>query len=209
MSMIRAELRELLGERAGALLLIAGGVLSIQIVLRELPELVGPTIREGLPGWGSFVLSGGLFGLVGLGLPFVALGGLYYRLRSETPRLAVAGGALMALTPCLFFGGLLLVVLRPRPEFRYLLWLSPLSYVVGVGTFGVAFLRTDGSTRFVGIPLLVFSGTWALTYAVGLRAGDLPGWFPFVELLAVSLVATGYLLYADSTASTSGVPAGS
>jgi hypothetical protein len=208
--MIRTELRGLLEGRTGVLLLIAGGLLSVQIVLRELPAFAGPTVRAGLPGWGRFALSAGLLGLVGLGLPFVALGGLYYRLRSETPRLAVAGGALMALTPVLFSGGLfLLIFLRPRPEFRYLLWLSPLSYVVGVGTFGVAFLRTDGSTRFVGIPLLVFSGTWALTYAVGLDAGELPGWVPFVELLAVSLVAMGYLLYADSTGRTSGVPLGS
>lgn len=209
MSMIQSELRELLEKRTGALLLIAGGFLSTQLVVRELPEFVGPTVRDGLPGWAGFVLSAGLLGLVGLGLPFVALVGLYYRLTSETPRLAVAGGALMALTPVLFFGSLPLVLLRPISALRYLLWLSPLPYVIGVGCFGLAFLRRDGSTRFVGIPLLVFSGTWALTYAVGLEAGELPGWLPFVELLAVSLVAMGYLLSADSTTRNDGVPTGS
>lgn len=207
--MVQLELRELLEEKAGVLLLVAGGCLSVQIAATRLPDFVGFTLRGSLPEWAGFVFTTGLLGFVGIGLPFVALSGLYYRLTSETPRLAVAGGALMALTPFLFLGGLLTVLIRPVPELPYLLWLSPLPYVVGTGSFGLAFLWKSGSVRFVGIPLLLFSGTWTLTYAVGLENGELPGWLPFVELLAVSLVAMGYLLYTSSTTRNNGVPAGS
>lgn len=207
--MINLGLRELLEEKTGALLLIAGGLLSIHIVIRALPDFVGFTVREGLPGWAGFLSPVALLGLVGVGLPFVALFGLYHRLTSETPRLAVAGVALMALTPILFLSGLLTALIGPIPTLPSLLWFSPLPYVAGVGSFGLAFLRKSGSVRFVGIPLLAFSGTWALVYAVGLKNGDLPGWVPFFELLAVSLVAMGYLLYRTSTTRDTGVPAGS
>ena len=205
--MVQLELRQLLEEKTGALLLIAGGFLSIHIGVTALPNLVGFTAPERLPGWASFVFSTGV--LVGLGLPFIALVGLYYRLSSTTPRLAVVGGALMALTPTLFVGGLLTVFIRPLPDVPALLWFSPLPYIVGAGSFGLAFLWQKDSSRFVGIPLLVFSGTWMLTYAVGLKNGELPGWMPFIEVLAVSLVAMGYLLYTGPPIHNNGAPAGS
>ncbi|WP_135854164.1 hypothetical protein [Halorussus salinus] len=207
--MIRSELRELLERETGLLLLIAGGVLSVQIAVGALPDFVGVTVRPGLPEWAGVVVSIGQFALVGfgLGLPFVALFGLYHRLRSEAPRLAVAGGALMTLAPILFFGGLLSALLAPLPDSPSLLFLGPLPYVVGTALFGLAFLRRDGSVSSVGIPVLVFSATWILAYALGLRHGELPGWMPFVELLAVSLVAMGYLLSGNSTARNDGVPA--
>lgn len=193
--MTRSSLRELLEERTGVLLLIAGGFLLIEIVVRTLPDSVGFTVPEILPGWASFIFSTAIFGLVGRSLPFVALLGLYRRLTPETPRLAGVGGALMALTPILFASGLLTLLTDSVPRVPYLLWLSPLPYVVGTGAFGVAFLRKDGSVRFVGIPLLVFSGSWTVLYALGLKNGEVPVWFPFGELLAISVVAMGYLLY--------------
>lgn len=208
--MIRSELRELLERETGLLLLIAGGVLSIQIAVRALPDFVGFTAPAGLPEWAGVVVSLGRLGLVGfgLGLPFVALFGLYDRLRSESPRLAVAGGGLMTLAPILFFSGLLSVLLPPLPDSLSLLFLSPVPYVVGTAFFGLAFLRRDASLSSVGVPLLVFSGTWLLAYALGLENGELPGWLPFVELLAVSLVAMGYLLSGSSAARNDGTPAG-
>lgn len=207
MSMVRLELRELLEERTGALLSIAGGFLLLQIAVETVPALVGFAVRERLTGWAGLVFSTGLLG-VGLGIPFVALFGLYHRLTAETPRLAGAGVALMALTPVLFLSGLLTVLVRPVPDSPYLLFLGPLPSVAGAGSFGLAFFRKDSSVRFVGVPLLVFSGTWTLTYAVGLENGELPGWLPFVELLAVSLVTMGYLLTAHSTTNDP-TPAGS
>ncbi|NHN58946.1 MULTISPECIES: hypothetical protein [Halorussus] len=207
--MINVELRELLEEKTGALFLIAGGFLLSHIAVRTLPNYIALTVQERLPGWAGFIFSTGLFGLIGLAIPFVALFGLYHHLTSKTPRLAVAGGALMALTPILYLSGLLTVLIRPLPEVPYLLWLSPLPYMMGAGSFGLAFLRKNGPIRFVGIPLLVFSGTWTLMYTVALENGSVPGWLPFVELLAVSLIAMGYLLYPSSTAPNDGAPAGS
>ena len=207
--MVQLELRELLEEKTGALLLIAGVFLSTQIVIRALPDFVGVTVQERLPRWVGFIFPTGLLGLIGLAIPFIALLGLYHRLTSETPRLAVVGGALMALTPLLFVSGLLTLLISSIPRLPYLLWLSPLPYIAGTGCFGLAFFWKDGSIRFVGIPLLVFSGTWTLLYAVGLKNGEVPGGLPFVELLAVSLVTMGYLLYTSSTTHHNGVPAGS
>ncbi|WP_327054151.1 hypothetical protein [Halomicrococcus gelatinilyticus] len=207
--MVQLELRELLEEKTGALLLIAGGFLSIQIGVTTFPDIVGFTAPASLPGWTSFIFSTGLLGFIGFGLPFVALAGLYYRLSSTTPRLAVVGGALMALTPILFASGLLTVFVRPLPDVPALLWFSPLPYIVGAGSFGLAFLWQKDSSRFVGIPLLVFSGTWMLTYTVGLKNGQLPGWMPFIELLAVSLVAMGYLLHTSPPSHDNGALAGS
>lgn len=204
--MIISELRDLIEEKTGILLLIAGCLLLIRTAVNLSPYYIGFSIQTILPGWVEFVISAGAY--VGLGIPFIALLGLRHRLTSETPRLAVAGGALMALTPVLFLSGLLTVLVRPLPDLLYLLLLSPLPYVVGAGSFGLAFLWKNGSVRFVGIPLLVFSGTWALTYAVGLKNGGLPSRFLFIELLAVSLVAMGYLLYVSSNPPNSGAPAG-
>ncbi len=115
----------------------------------------------------------------------------------------------MALTPILYLVGLLTILIGPVPKLLYLLWLSPLPYVVGTAFFGLAFFWKDGSVRFVGVPLLLFSGRWTLLYAIGLKTGDVPGWFPSGELLAVSLVTMGYLLYTSSTTRDSGAPAGS
>ncbi|MFC6723892.1 hypothetical protein ACFQE1_05795 [Halobium palmae] len=99
--------------------------------------------------------------------------------------------------------------LRERErDLQYLLWLSPLPSLVGVGLFALTYLRRVGSIRFVGIPLLVFSGTWALAFAVGLADGGLPAGLPFVELLAVSLIAMGSLLTVGSTTPNSRTPAG-
>ena len=208
--MTRSKLRELVEAETGLLLSIAGGFLAVQIAVRELPDFVGVTVGKSLPEWTGVVFSLGPFGLAGfgLGLPFVALFGLYHRLTAETPRVAVAGGALMALTPILFFGGLLSVLLPPLPDSLALLFVSPVPYVVGTALFGLAFLRRDESVSSVGIPLLVFSGTWALAYAIGLENGFLPGWVPFIELLAVSLVSMGYLLSPDSTTRSDSVRAG-
>ena len=199
MSMIRLELRELLEEQTGVLLLISAGLLLIQIAVPDFPNLAGFALIERLPGWAGLASTAFSPGVIGRALPFVALFGLYHRLTSETPRLAVGGVALMALTPFLFLGGFLTALVHPTPEFRYLFWLSPLPYVAGTAFFGLAFLRKDGSVRFVGIPLLFFSGRWTLLYAVGLKNGDVPGWFPSGELLALSLIAMGSLLYANST----------
>lgn len=206
--MIHLELRKLLEEQTGTLLLIAGGFLLIEIVIRALPNFAGFTVQGAPLGWASFLLSTGTIGLIGRALPFVALVGLYHRLTTETPRLAAVGGTLMALTPVLFVSGLLSMLIQPLPEVPYLLFLSPLPYIVGAGSFGLAFFWKDGSIRFVGIPLLGFSGTWALLYAVGLKNGELPGGLPSTELLAVSLVTMGYLLYTNSTTHDNGVPAG-
>lgn len=209
MSMIHLELRELIEEKTGVLLLIAGGFLSIEVVVRALPNFAGFTVQGAPLGWASFILSTGMIGLIGLALPFIALVGLYHRLTSETPRLAVVGGALMALTPVLFVSGLLTMLIQPLPELPNLLFLSPLPYIAGTGFFGLAFFWKDGSIRFVGVPLLGFSGTWTLLYAIGLKNGGVPGWFPSSELLAVSLVTMGYLLYTNSTTHHNGAPAGS
>lgn len=206
--MIQLELRELLEEKTGALLLTAGGFLLIQIVIRALQNFAGFTVQEGLPGWAGGIFSTGLLGFIGLAIPFIALVGLYHHLTPTTPRLAVAGGVLMALTPILFLIGFLTMLIQPLPELPYLLWLSPLPYILGAGSFGLAFLWKNGSIRFVGIPLLVFSGAWALIYTIGLRNGEIPGGVPFVELLAVSLLAMGYLLSTNSTAVDSGTLAG-
>ena len=207
--MIQLELRELLEEKTGPLLLIAGGFLLTQMLVRNLPDLIGLTVRERLPGWVGFIFPSGLLGLIGLGLPFVALLGLYHRLTSKTPCLAVVGGTLMALTPLLFLSGLLTMLIQPLPELPYLLWLSPLPYLVGAGIFGLAFFWKDGSIRLVGIPLLIFSGTWTLLYTVGLENGGVPEQLPFIELLAVSLVAMGFLLHSHSTSHANGTPTGS
>jgi len=206
--MIQLELRKLLEEKTGALLLIAGGFLLIEIVIRALPNFAGFTVQGSPLGWASFILSTGMIGLIGRGLPFIALLGLYHRLISETPRLAVVGGVLMALTPVLFVSGLLTLLISSVPRLPNLLFFSPLPYIAGAGLFGLAFFWKDGSIRFVGVPLLGFSGTWTLLYAIGLKTGD-PGWFPSTKLLAVSLVAMGYLLYANSTTHNNGTPAGS
>lgn len=207
--MIRFELRELLEEKTGSLLLIAGGCLIIQIVASTFPNFAGFTPPERLPEWAGFIFSAVLPGVIGRVLPFIALVGLYNRLTSETPRLATVGGALMALTPILYLTGLLSVLIRPVPRVPYLLWLSPLPYILGTAFFGLAFFWKDGPIRFAGIPLLLFSGTWTLVYAIGLKNGEVPGWVPSSELLAASLVAMGYLLYTSSTTHDKGAPAGS
>lgn len=204
--MIHLGLRELLEDKTGSLLLIAGGFLLIQILIRDLPDFVGFTIQEILPDWTSLIFGTGLFGLIGLAISFIALLGLYHRLTSQTPRLAIVGSALMALTPILFLTGLLTLLIPSLPELPYLLWLSPLPYMAGIVSFGLAFFWKSGSIRLVGIPLSVFSGTWILTYAVGLKNGGLPEQFLFVEVLTVSLVMMGYLLYTNTTTKNSGTP---
>lgn len=207
--MIQLELRELLEEKTGILLLIAGGFLLVDLVIRTLPDLVGITVRERLPRWVGFIFPSGLLGLLGLGLPFIALLGLYHHLTSKTPRLAVVGSALMTLTPLLFVSGLLTLLVPSVPKFPYLLFLSPLPYIAGAGSFGLAFFWKDGSIRFVGVPLLVFSGTWTLLYTVGLENRGVPEQLPFVELLAISLVTMGYLLHRSSSTQSNGTPTGS
>jgi len=206
--MIHLELRKLLEEKTGSLLLIAGGFILVNLATRTLPDLVGVTVYERLPGWAGFILSTGMFGLVGRALPFIALLGLYHHLASETPRLAIVGVALMALTPILYLIGLVTMLLQPLPELPNLLFFSPLPYIAGAGVFGAAFFWKDGPIRFVGVPLLGFSGTWTFLYAIGLKNGDVPGWFPSGGLLAVTLVTMGYLLYTNSTTPGNGTPTG-
>ncbi|MFD1514012.1 hypothetical protein [Halomarina rubra] len=204
--MIRSEVRELLEEQTGVLLLVAGGLLVPDVAGRTLRRFVDLSVPALLPGWAGAVLS---LATVGFALAFVALLGLYYRLADDTPRVAVAGGALMVLTPVLFVSGLLSLQVGPLPDVPNLAFLSLLPYVAGVGLFGLAYLRKPGPVRFTGVPLLVFAGTWALPYADGLTGGVLPTGFPFVELLAASLLAMGYLLATDSTRHEHGVAAGS
>lgn len=207
--MIQLELRELLEEKTGILLLIAGGILLVDLAIRTLPDLVGITVQERLPEWIGFIFPSGLLGLLGLGLPFVALLGLYHHLTSKTPRLAVVGGVLMALTPILFVSGLLTLLIPSVTRLPNLLFLSPLPYIAGAWSFGLAFFWKDGGIRFVGVPLLVFSGTWTLLYAVGLENRGVPEQLPFVELLAISLVTMGYLLHKNSSDQSNGTPTGS
>lgn len=206
--MVASSLRELVEERTGPLLLIAGGFLSVQVALNAIPDLVGFSLRARLPAWAGYVFSSAILGFVGIAMPFVVLLGLYWRLNSETPRVAAVGGALMALTPILFSSGALAGLVLSRPDPVVLLWLSPIPYALGVGLFALTFLRRDGSVRFVGVPLLAFSATWILTYAVGLRTGGLPEQFPFIESLAISVIATGYLLSTRSASPDTRAPAG-
>lgn len=204
-----SKIRELLEEQTGSLLLIAGSFMMIRLLVKTLSNTLGIGVQEQLPGWVAVISPIRLFGLIGLALPFIVLTGLYYQVNSKTPRLAAVGGALMGFTPVLFLAGLLTLLVGPLPRSPYLLWLSPLPYVVGAGCFGLAFFWKDGSIRFAGIPLLIFSGTWILAYAVGLYSGTLQGQFPFVELLAVSLVAMGYILYTGTPTQHSAFTTGS
>lgn len=141
----------------------------VDLVSRTLPDLVGvhrPQETTGM-GWLYFLHRNDWPHWTSTTIHCFV--GLYHRLTSKTPRLTVEGGALMALTPILFVSGLLTMLIQPLPELPNLLFLSPLPYTAGEGSYGLAFFWKDGSIRLVGIPLLVLSGTWTLLYAVGLK----------------------------------------
>lgn len=171
-----------------------------------------------------FLLAGGVYGLIaavygfragtgtGLTVPppvifvcllvvFVGLLGLYPRLASGNPLLALCGLGFLALTTAVIFTTIGLTVLPLGVTLGKPTIVALIMSVVGgstltLTTFGVAGLRTGGHLRPVGGFLLVMAtGTAGVVVAMFVYSNPTPAWVGFVVSLVfvISLGSIGYV----------------
>lgn len=175
---------------SGRLLIIAGAVVFI--------EAIGVPYGESLPELPlSWVLTSIPFGIGFVLAPFILFRSYQY-LVDQTPTSVAVGVGLVAALPVgsiglVSWGGLALAG-TPIPDLSVLpvsvdtvFQTLIASFVVGVATFGLAFLRYE-RTRLLGGSLLTFALAWAVPLSAVKLSGMYPGWL--ANLLAVSVAVT-------------------
>ncbi|WP_276274112.1 hypothetical protein [Haloarcula litorea] len=181
---------------SGRLLAIAGVVLLV--------EAVGGLSGESLSGLPfSWLLTTIPFG-VGFALAPLVLLRSYRYLDDHAPLSAVVGAAFVAALPVgtvvLVVWGLLGLAVGPVPGIAALpvsvgtvFFALLAAFALGVGTFGLTFLR-DGRTRLLGASLLTFASAWALPLAVVRLSGVYPDWLAtvLVVTVATAMIAVGH-----------------
>lgn len=189
-----------LAERSALLLLLGGGLSLVTAALFAVEALSILSIQG---------LLTGVTGSAGIILSYAGLLGLYPWYAERTPRLARAGFVLVAL-PTLVITVLLVWGLASHlpfgtvpspidvlPGHGLIFVLTFLLLAVGVGTFGVASLRTGIPSRPTGILLVGLAATWGvLLGASGVYGSKFPAWLDALSfgMMATFLSGIGYAL---------------
>lgn len=199
-------------ERWSALVfLIAGGLGLLSSGINTLDAVPGVSTQQGM-----FLFIEGLAGFGGVVLSFVAILGLYPKVRSGSPGLAKLGLAVMVLPVAFFLFDLVWLALSGilgLPSFTFTYLPSPmlalggafLLFAIGTTIFAVISLRTDVLSRTVGGFLLLFALAWYLLLGgIVILGAPIPVWLLAITglLQGGPLLAIGYLLRTDRAAQT-------
>lgn len=188
---------------------LAGGVLVLIQTIGDVLTLTMDMDLEAL----AFVV------FLGLILSYIGLLGLYPRVADQAPRLSRAG-LMLVLVPVLLLIVLTVALLASSgPPFSEsvgaaLFMAIFVGFAVGVVLFGVAILQTGTPSRAVGISLLGFAAGWFVLLGASIIYGfPISEWLTFLSdgIMAISLLATGFLLYTGAsplghTETSGGVP---
>lgn len=146
-----------------------------------------------------------LFVFPGLLVSLVGLLGMYPQLSNETPRLALAGGAVAVVAGggvTLLFGWVLASIaspivrgltITPAPGVLFLVVMALIS--TGYVLFGAGSLRSDVFSGFTGFLLLMFAIPWMVILAVTpVYGADLPRWLALAvySMMPIVLLSAGY-----------------
>lgn len=171
------------------------------------------TINEGLL-WATEMETPELLqfaGFVGMILSYVGLVGLYPRLGGRRSRLAQAGIGLLFVPVAVVVIDLISVALGYGPPFGVTLATAAFGlFALGVALFGVISIRSDVYSSAVGVFLLVYTVAWFVLIGGGQLYGFPPSGEVVVTasgLMAVALLAVGYLLRTETEPTTRAEPA--
>lgn len=194
-------------ERWSAILfVIAGGLAIISSGVNTLDALPGVSTQHGL-----LLFVEGIAGFGGVVLSFVAMLGLYPKLRTSSPGLARVGVGVMLLPVLYFLVDLVWLALSgvlglPSLTFTYLpspmlaIGAAFLLFAIGTTVFGVIALLTSALNRTIGGFLLLFGLAWFLLIGgIAVSGVPIPVWLLALTgaIQGGSLLAIGYLLRAD------------
>lgn len=189
---------ESLEQRRSTLFLVAGVLLLV------------PAIGSGVEWITDMSLQGPLLGIpafLGVILVYAGLLGIYPQLRDHAPRFALAGIVLI-LVPVVTIVLLLIyaVGIGGEPPFADAIFLViGAGFALGIALFGLGSVQTAVPSKGVGVALLIFAIPWALIVVLG-GENAVSVDFVIAALQAVSVLAIGYLLRAETTLTTSQKP---
>lgn len=194
-------------ERWSAIMfLIAGSLAIISSGINTLDALPGVSTQHG-----SLLFIEGIAGFGGVVLSFIAMLGLYPKLRPGAPSLARVGVSLLLLPVMLFLVDLVWLVLSgifglPSLTFTYVpapvlvLGAAILLFAIGTTTFGVIALVTSALSPSIGWLLIVFAVAWYLLIGgIAVSGVPIPVWLLALTgvLQGGSLLGVGHLLRTD------------
>lgn len=183
--------------------IVAGGLVIVASGINTLDAVPGVTTQAGL-----LLFIEGVAGFGGVVLSFVAMVGLYPKLRTGAPALARVGIGALLLPVVLFLADLVWLVLAgflglPSLTFTYLpspmlaVGAAFLLFAIGTTIFGVIALVTSTLDRTIGGLLIVFALAWYLLIGgIAVSGFPIPGWLLALTgvLQGGSLLGIGYLL---------------
>lgn len=199
-------------ERWSALVFLVAGVLGLlSSGINTLDTVPGVSTQHG-----TLLFIEGLAGFGGVVLSFVAILGLYPKVRPGSPGLAKLGLAVMVLPVAFFLFDLVWLALSGvlgLPSFTFTYLPSPmlalggafLLFALGTTAFGVIVIRTNVLRRPVGWLLLLFASAWYLLLGgIMVLGAPIPVWLLAVTglLQGGPLLAIGYLLGSDRAVQT-------
>lgn len=183
--------------------LVAGGLAVISSGVNTLDAVPGISTQHGL-----LLFIEGIAGFGGVVLSFVAMLGLYPKLRTGSPGLARVGVGVMLLPVLYFLVDLVWLALSgilglPSLTFTYIpspmlaIGIAFLLFAIGTTIFGVIALVTSALDQTIGGLLIVFAVAWYLLLGGIVVSGPpIPVWL--LALTGVmqggSLLGIGYLL---------------
>lgn len=180
-----------------ARMFLVGGVL---LLIQSVSDILAVTMDLDLEAL-AFVT------FIGLILSYIGLLGLYPLLVDPAPRLSRAGLGLVLIPVVLLVVLTVGLLVSSGPPFsesvgEVLFTAIFAGFTLGVVLLGGAIVRTQIPSRAVGISLLGYAAGWVVLLGASIINGfPISDSITFVAdvLLAVSLLATGYLLYVGST----------
>lgn len=144
---------------------------------------------------------------LGLILSYIGLLGLYPRLTERAPYLSRIGLVLVLVPVLLLITLTVALAVSSGPPFSEavadVLFTSIfVGFALGIVLFGVAVIQTDTPSQAVGIALLGFAGGWFILLGASVVYGfPISDRLTFISdaILAISLLATGWLLRTTSS----------
>lgn len=186
---------------SGPAFLIAGGLVAIATVVMGLAMIT--EMSQGL--------LTGLPTMVGLLVSYIGMLGLYPGLSRHRPRAALAS-VVFLLAP---FGGIAFwlghaLIIGQEPSYAAtLVGIVFAGFIVGIVMLGATSYQAETPSRRVGVALAAFAVPWVvLMGSAVVYGGAVPVWIDFVAtgLMAVLLLAIGYLTWNDSSPTNRGEP---
>lgn len=165
--------------------------------------LLVATINEGVV-WATGMETPELLefaGFLGMFVSYFGLLGLYPRLAGRPSDLARAGLGLLLLPVIVILVEVIFMAIGVGPQFGQSIALAAFGlFALGVVLFGVIFYRTEGLPDAIGVSLVAYAIGWVVQLGgVLLYGAPPPGGVIVISsgLMALALLAIGYLLRAE------------